>query len=55
MAANAWWREEVKTVEVLLEAGADPKATDESGKTPLDWAIERNYSQVAAKIRSYTG
>ena len=55
MAANAWWREEVKTVEVLLEAGADPTARDASGRTPLDWAIQRNYGQVAAKIRTHTG
>ena len=55
MAANAWWREELKTVEVLLEAGADPSARDENGKTPLDCAIQRSYSQVAAKIRSCIG
>ena len=53
MAADAWWSEEVKTVEVLLEAGADPSATDEKGTTPLDSAIRRKYDRVAETIRSH--
>lgn len=51
MAANAWWREEVKLVEMLLDAGANPHVEDESGRTPLDWANLKNYNQIAAKLR----
>ncbi len=51
MAANAWWREEVKLVEMLLDAGANPNVEDESGRTPLDWANLKNYNQIATKLR----
>jgi hypothetical protein len=30
----------IKTIELLLEHGADPKAEDDNGLTPLDW-LER--------------
>jgi ankyrin repeat protein len=30
----------VKTIEVLLDHGADPTARDDNGFTPLDW-LER--------------
>ena len=52
-AADAWWHEDVQMVEVLLEAGADPIAQDASGRTPLAMADSRNYSQIAAKLKSH--
>jgi ankyrin repeat protein len=36
----------VKTIQVLLEHGADPSAADENGLTPLDW-LERAAKSVA--------
>lgn len=50
IAASAWWREDVEVVDILLRAGADPGSRDENGNTPLDYARERNYANIAAKL-----
>jgi ankyrin repeat protein len=35
----------IKTIELLLAHGADPRATDDNGLTPLDW-VERASKSV---------
>jgi RNA polymerase sigma factor (sigma-70 family) len=39
-------------VQPLLDRGADPSRPDEEGKTPLDVAIDANYSDIATVLRS---
>jgi hypothetical protein len=39
-----------KVVDLLLERGADPSIRDDDGKTPNDWAFERNFSEVLANL-----
>ncbi|MCA9446017.1 MAG: ankyrin repeat domain-containing protein [Candidatus Omnitrophica bacterium] len=55
----------IKVIQHLLEAGADPKAKDAAGLTPLEWAIHeerqtslgkiggRNNEEVAGVIKEY--
>jgi hypothetical protein len=40
-------------VEVLLEAGANREASDSSGKTPLMYAREKGYEDVARLLEEY--
>ncbi|MET9022610.1 ankyrin repeat domain-containing protein [Actinopolymorpha sp. NPDC004070] len=47
-AAKAGFR---KTIEVLLEHGADPRAQDSRGRTPLDWLEEAAPSVDRAGVR----
>lgn len=39
-----------KVVDLLLERGADSSICDHDGKTPNDWAFERNFSEVLASF-----
>jgi ankyrin repeat protein len=41
----------VKTIEVLLEFGADPAARDSRGRTPLDWLDQAAPSVSRAAVR----
>jgi truncated hemoglobin YjbI/ankyrin repeat protein len=41
----------VKTIEVLLERGADPEARDSKGRTPLDWLEDAAKSVDKAAVR----
>jgi truncated hemoglobin YjbI/ankyrin repeat protein len=41
----------VKTIEVLLERGADPEALDSKGRTPLDWLEDAAKSVDKAAVR----
>ena len=40
-------------VKMLLEAGADPKAADEEGKTPLDLAQDGGKTALAEMLRAH--
>jgi hypothetical protein len=42
----------LKTIEVLLEHGADPGARDSLGRTPLDWLEQSAPSVPRAEVRS---
>jgi hemoglobin len=41
----------LQTIEVLLEAGADPAARDSRGRTPLDWLDQAAPSVPRAEVR----
>jgi truncated hemoglobin YjbI/ankyrin repeat protein len=49
----------VKTIQVLLEQGADPQALDDRGRTPLDWlgqaakSVDRDAVRQVLKDRRY--
>jgi hypothetical protein len=45
----------VRTIEVLLEAGADPAARDSRGRTPLDWLEQAAPSVPRTAIRRLLG
>ena len=47
--ASCWGREDL--VRFLLSRGADRSATDQYGKTPLDWAERRGHKAVADLLR----
>lgn len=43
----------IQTVKVLLEAGADPKAIDQSRKSALDYAKEKNLKSIYELMLQY--
>lgn len=42
-----------KVAKLLIGAGAKINAEDDSGKTPLSWAIRENHTQIAALLRRH--
>lgn len=42
----------LKTLDILLKAGADLAAQDASGRTALDWALTRGETKAAQKLRA---
>ena len=40
-------------VELLLAKGADVNAKDGSGRSPLDWAVNRNQAETADLLRKH--
>lgn len=49
-AANGWWGENVEVVELLLQAGASSTKTNNQRRTPLSYALERGYHDIAATL-----
>jgi ankyrin repeat protein len=52
MLAAAGERPGLKTLDILIEAGADLAAQDASGRTALDWALTRGETKAAQKLRA---
>ena len=48
-------RRHVATLQALVEAGADVNLADGSGRTPLQLAIERGYTEMARILRAAGG
>jgi len=48
-------RSNIAVVELLLEAGADPNAEDDDGKTPLDYAEATGNAAMANLLRTHGG
>ena len=51
---SAAYNGDAETLRVLLDAGADPRAADRSGKTPLDWAREVGKAENVALLEAVT-
>ena len=51
--AALWGHKEI--AELLLAKGADVNAKANDGKTPLDWAIEKNRTETADLLRKHGG
>jgi len=52
-----WWLPDdeakaIRTVELLLAAGADPSATSKGGQTAARWARQRGMRDVAARLEA---
>jgi ankyrin repeat protein len=46
---------DIAAAEILLKHGANPNITDKLGRTPLDHAIESEFSTVAKLLRAHGG
>ncbi|MEQ9375502.1 MAG: ankyrin repeat domain-containing protein [Imperialibacter sp.] len=42
----------LEIVRILVAAGADPTIADEGGKTPTDYALEKNYDELVAYLKT---
>ncbi|MXW53329.1 MAG: hypothetical protein F4X44_12700 [Gammaproteobacteria bacterium] len=52
IAANPWWKENVKIVEFLLSAGMDPTVVNGNNETSLDLARRRDYQRTTHLLES---
>lgn len=48
IAANSWWDENTRVVELLLSSGMDPTLVNGDNDTPLDLAHRRDYQRTAS-------
>lgn len=48
---NAAWRGNLRAVDLLLRAGANPLALNHEKESPLDLALERGYEEVAERLK----
>ena len=44
-----------EVAELLIAKGADVNAKDDDSLTPLDWAIKRRRTEIAALLRKHGG
>ncbi|WP_339811295.1 ankyrin repeat domain-containing protein [uncultured Imperialibacter sp.] len=42
----------LEIVRILIASGADHKIADDSGKTPTDYALEKNYDELVAYLKT---
>ena len=49
----AVYRGHTKCVRLLLEAGADPEASNELGEIPIEWAAIKRYKDVQSVLEQY--
>lgn len=53
IAANPWWEENTRIVEVLLSAGMDATLVNKDNDTPLDMARRWEYQRTASILAHY--
>ena len=44
----------INTTKYLIEQGANVKATNKEGKTPIDYALEEGHKEVAQYLKEMT-
>jgi len=52
---RAAWKGHKEIAELLIENGADLNVKDDDGRTPLDWAIMRNHTEIADLLHKHGG
>jgi ankyrin repeat protein len=50
---RAAWSGNAQAAEFLISKGANVNAKDQRGRTPLAWAIEKGYDDVAELLRKH--
>jgi len=52
---NATWKGHKEIAKLLIVKNADVNAKDVEGQTPLDWAEEEKYKEIADLLRKHGG